>query len=121
MTTESNEEISGIKAKDLNLCGVIGFNGKVLDGLILHPDNETLIFPVGCQIILRNVLTRKDKFLKGHSNDINTLTVSNTGKYLVSGEKTFSGFKANIIIWDLQTLKIIHKLTIHKVLIQLEN
>ena len=118
MTTESNEEISGIKAKDINLCGVIGFNGKVLDGLILHPDNETLIFPVGCQIILRNVLTRKDKFLKGHSNDINTLTVSNTGKYLVSGEKTFSGFKANIIIWDLQTLKIIHKLTIHKVLIQ---
>ena len=30
---------------DLNLMAVIGFNGGVIDGLILHPDNETLIFP----------------------------------------------------------------------------
>ena len=30
---------------DLNLMAVIGFNGGVVDGLILHPDNETLIFP----------------------------------------------------------------------------
>jgi WD40 repeat protein len=115
---DDTQEKTGITAKELNLCGVIGFNGKVLDGLILHPDNETLIFPIGCQIIIRNVLTRKDQFLKGHTNDINTLTVSNSGKYLVSGEKTFSGFKANIIIWDLQTLQIVHKLTIHKVVIQ---
>ena len=26
--------------KELNLLAVIGFNGKVIDGLILHPDNE---------------------------------------------------------------------------------
>ena len=32
--------------KDLNLMAVIGFNGGVVDGLILHPDNETLIFPL---------------------------------------------------------------------------
>ena len=42
---------------------VIGFNGGVVDGLILHPDNETLIFPLG--IVVRNVLTRQDQFLKG--------------------------------------------------------
>ena len=31
----------------LNLQAVIGFNGAIVDGLILHPDNETIIFPIG--------------------------------------------------------------------------
>ena len=62
---------------DLNLMAVIGFNGGVIDGLILHPDNETLIFPLGSQIVVRNVLTRQDQFLKGHTNYISSLTLSN--------------------------------------------
>ena len=48
---------------DLNLMAVIGFNGGVVDRLILHPDNETIIFPLGSQIVVRNVLTRQDQFL----------------------------------------------------------
>jgi WD40 repeat protein len=106
------------KAQQLNLLAVIGFNGGVIDGLILHPDNETLIFPIGSQIVIRNVLSRQDRFLKGHTNDISTLTVSNSGRYLASGQKTFSGFKADIILWDLTTLSIVNRFSIHKVLIQ---
>lgn len=102
----------------LNLMAVIGFNGAVIDGLILHPDNETLIFPIGNQIIVRNVLTRQDQFLKGHSNYISCMTLSNSGRYLASGQKTYSGFKADIIIWDLQTMSLIHRFSIHKYLIQ---
>ena len=33
------------------------------------------------------------------------MTISNSGKYLASGQKTFSGFKADIIIWDLETMR----------------
>ena len=106
------------KAQNLNLLAVIGFNGGVIDGLILHPDNETLIFPIGSQIVVRNVLSRQDRFLKGHTNDISTLTVSNSGRYLASGQKTFSGFKADIILWDLTTLSIVNRFSIHKFLIQ---
>ena len=102
----------------LNLMAVIGFNGAVIDGLILHPDNETLIFPIGNQIIVRNVLTRQDQFLKGHSNYVSSMALSNSGKYLASGQKTYSGFKADIIIWDLQTMSLIHRFSIHKYLIQ---
>ena len=102
----------------LNLMAVIGFNGTVIDGLILHPDNETLIFPIGNQIIVRNVLTRQDQFLKGHSNYVSSMTLSNSGRYLASGQKTYSGFKADIIIWDLQTMSLIHRFSIHKYLIQ---
>ena len=104
--------------KSLNLMAIIGFSGKVPDGLILHPDNETLIFPIGSQIIVRNVLTRQDSFLRGHDNDISIMALSKSGRYLASGQKTFSGFKADIIIWDLTTLSLIHRFSIHKVIIQ---
>ena len=102
----------------LNLQAVIGFNGGVIDGLILHPDNETLIFPIGSQIIVRNVLTRQDKFLKGHTNDISAMAISPSGKYLATGQKSYSGFKADIIIWNLETLSLIHRFSIHKYSIQ---
>ena len=106
------------EVKQLNLMAIIGFSGKVPDGLILHPDNETLIFPIGSQIIVRNVLTRQDAFLRGHDNDISIMSLSKSGRYLASGQKTFSGFKADIIIWDLTTLSLIHRFSIHKVIIQ---
>ena len=102
----------------LNLQAVIGFNGTIVDGLILHPDNETIIFPIGNQIVVRNVLKRQDQFLKGHSNYISSLTLSNSGRYLASGQKTYSGFKADIIIWDLQIMSLIHRFSIHKYYIQ---
>lgn len=52
-----------MEANNLNLLAVIGFNGGVVDGLILHSNNEELIFPIGSQIVVRNVLTRQDRFL----------------------------------------------------------
>ena len=103
---------------ELNLLSVIGFGGSIIDGLILHPDNETLIFPIGSQIVIRNVLTRQDHFLKGHNNDVSTLCLSPSGKYLASGQRTFSGFKADVIIWDLENYSLVHRFSIHKFLIQ---
>ncbi len=102
----------------LDILAVIGFKGTTLDGLILHPDNEHLIFPLGNQIVVRNVLTREQKYLRGHDNDITVITVSNNGKYLATGQKTYSGFKADIIIWDFETGTLIHRLSIHKVAIK---
>jgi hypothetical protein len=53
-----------MESSNLNILAVIGFNGATLDGMILHPDNEHLIFPLGSQIIVRNVLTRTQRFLR---------------------------------------------------------
>ena len=115
---ENNEQDDMQKTEELNLMAVIGFNGSVVDGLILHPDNETLIFPCGSQVIVRNVITRQDQFLKGHTNYVSALAISKSGKYLASGQKTFSGFKADIILWDLEKLSILHRFSIHKFKIQ---
>jgi len=46
------------------------------------------------------------------------ITVSNTGKYIATGQKTHMGFQADIIIWDFDTLQMVHRLKLHKVLIQ---
>jgi len=32
--------------------------GKVNSGLILHPDNEHIIFPLGTTIVVRHIISR---------------------------------------------------------------
>ena len=50
----------------LNILAVIGFNGNIIDGLILHPDNEHLIYPLRSQIVIRNILTCEQRFLRAN-------------------------------------------------------
>ena len=44
--------------KELEIKAVIGFKGNVKSGLLLHPDNEHIIFSLGSTIVVRNVLNR---------------------------------------------------------------
>ena len=102
----------------LDILAVIGFKGNITDGLILHPDNEHIVFPLGSQVVVRNILTREQKYLRGHDNDISVICLSKNGKYIATGQKTHSGFKADIIIWNFETGSLLHRLSIHKVFIQ---
>jgi hypothetical protein len=43
---------------DLEITAVIGFTGKIFNGLILHPDNEHLIYPLGSTIVVRHIISR---------------------------------------------------------------
>lgn len=105
--------------KELDLASVIGFKGKVVDGLILHPDNEHLIFPLGTTIVVRHIISRTQQFLRGHDNSISVITVSETGKYIASGQQTHMGFQADVIIWDFDSMSMLHRLKLlHKVLIK---
>lgn len=94
---------------------MIGFKGNVIEGIILHPDNEHLIYPLGSTIIIRHIISRVQSFLRGHDNDISVMTLSKSGKYLASGQKTHIGFQADVIIWDFDQKTLIHRLKIHKV------
>jgi WD40 repeat protein len=91
--------------------------GGTRDGLILHPDNEHLIYPLGSTIIIRHVLTREQTFLRGHDNKVSVIRVSPNGKYVASGQKTFMGFQADVIIWDFNERCLKHRLKLHKVAI----
>lgn len=78
--------------KELDIEAVIGFKGSVREGLILHPDNEQMIFALGSNIIVRDIINRKQSFLRGHDNEITVLAVSASGKYMASGQRTYMGF-----------------------------
>ena len=110
-----NEEV---KVEPVEPIAVIGFKGNVIDGIILHPDNEHLIYPMGSIIIIRHIISRSQSFLKGHDNDLSVIALSKSGKYLASGQKTHMGFQADVIIWDFDKRSLIHRFKLHKVLIQ---
>jgi len=104
-----------MQEQELELQAVIGFKGTVPASLILHPDQEHLIFPLGCTVVLRNLVRKTQAFLQGHDNQVNCITVSPSGKLLASGQKTFMGFPADIIIWDFMERRELHRLCLHKV------
>lgn len=49
---------------------------------------------------------------------VSCIALSRSGRYLASGQKTFMGFTADIMIWDLETKQIHKKLKLHKVMVQ---
>jgi len=104
-----------MQEQELELAAIIGFKGSVPGGLILHPDNENLIFPLGCTVVVRNLIKRTQTFLQGHDNQVNCITVSPSGKLLASGQKTFMGFPADVIVWDFDERVEKYRLSLHKV------
>ncbi|XP_071778668.1 cilia- and flagella-associated protein 52 [Centroberyx gerrardi] len=98
----------------LELEAVIGFNGHLFSGLRVHPDREHLIYPLGCTVILKAIKDGKQEFLHGHTNNVSCVSVSKSGCYIASGQVTFMGFKADIIIWDHAKRAIYARLQLHK-------
>ncbi|CAO2643666.1 Cilia- and flagella-associated protein 52 [Lemmus lemmus] len=99
---------------ELELEAVIGFNGHVPNGLKCHPDQEHLIYPLGCTVLIQAINTNEQKFLHGHGNNVSCLAISKEGDYIASGQVTFMGFKADIILWDYKKRELIARLSLHK-------
>uniref|UniRef100_A0A7N6AUJ5 Cilia- and flagella-associated protein 52 n=1 Tax=Anabas testudineus TaxID=64144 RepID=A0A7N6AUJ5_ANATE len=98
----------------LELEAAIGFNGHVISGLRVHPDREHLIYPLGCTVILKRIKDCKQEFLHGHTNNVSCISVSKSGLHIASGQVTFMGFKAMIIIWDYVQRSIYAELQLHQ-------
>lgn len=103
------------EVQSLELQGVIGFNGEVPGGLLLHPLDEHIIYPLGSTIVVKHLTENTQTFLQkdGHDSKVSCMALSTTGKYLASGQITHMGFKALVIIWNLETYEIKHKLELH--------
>ncbi|XP_042311141.1 cilia- and flagella-associated protein 52 isoform X2 [Sceloporus undulatus] len=106
---ESSGDLAG-----LQLEAIIGFNGHVPCGLICHPDREHLIYPLGCTVIVQGINIRTQNFLHGHTNNVSCVTISSSGSYVASGQITFMGFKADIILWDYKKKEMLARLSLHK-------
>lgn len=106
--------------RQLELQGVIGFNGAVRNGLLLHPGDQHIIYPLGSTIVVKHLTENTQTFLQkdGHDKAISCLALSSTGKYLASGQVSNRGFPAPVIIWNLETYEIVHRLNLHKTDVQ---
>uniref|UniRef100_K3X4I1 Cilia- and flagella-associated protein 52 n=1 Tax=Globisporangium ultimum (strain ATCC 200006 / CBS 805.95 / DAOM BR144) TaxID=431595 RepID=K3X4I1_GLOUD len=94
--------------KELRLRRVIGYNGTFLNTLIYTTDGKYLVYSLGLAVVIRDLRANTQAFLRGHTDVITCLTVSNDGTMLASGQQSKSrGNKAPVIVWDL------HKATQH--------
>ncbi|XP_033751750.1 cilia- and flagella-associated protein 52-like [Pecten maximus] len=101
----------------LELEHIVGYSG-ISNGLHVHPDEQHLIYSLGVTVIIENIETKKQQTLMGHSGNVSCLTVSNSGKYIASGQAIHMGFKADIIIWDYKKKELYARLKLHKVKIE---
>ncbi|CDJ37466.1 WD domain, G-beta repeat-containing protein, putative [Eimeria tenella] len=102
----------------LKLDAVIGINGGSKRCILMHPDNQRLIFALGYSIVVRDLISSSDTFLCGHDNCVTCIAISKGGKYLASGQVTHPGFVADIIIWSLDDAREIGRLSFHKVSVE---
>ncbi|KAL4240132.1 Cilia- and flagella-associated protein 52 [Mactra antiquata] len=104
----------------LQLERVCGFNGKVSDGLKVHPDRQHIIYPLGCAVVIEDIGGKgKPSLLWGHTDVVTCIAVSNRdGDLIASGQKTHMGFKAAAIVWDYRSQRQLYKLELHKVKIE---
>ncbi|XP_065753335.1 cilia- and flagella-associated protein 52 isoform X1 [Phocoena phocoena] len=114
METQTSPKDEVAEVAELELEAVIGFNGHVPTGLKCHPDQEHLVYPLGCTILIQALNTLEQNFLHGHGNNVSCVTISKSGVYIASGQVTFMGFKADIILWHYKKRELIARLSLHK-------
>eukprot|EP00736_Rhodelphis_marinus_P003887 Rmarinus@m.29844 len=94
----------------------IGFSGRVSNGLHYHPNGKDYVSVAGgCLVVCDLEDCHEQTFLQGHDDYVSCLALSKTGKYLASGQV---GQHSDVIIWDFETRKLIHRLTEHDCKVQ---
>lgn len=102
----------------LGLKHVLGFNGKVVNGLVVHPLGKHIIYAVGRHVIVEEIIgpcKGKQEMLAGHLEPISSLAVSGDGQFIVSGQKNASReTRSPVLLWDWCTRKKIMHRDLHK-------
>ncbi|NXY83917.1 CFA52 protein, partial [Alcedo cyanopectus] len=93
---------------------ILSLAGHVPCGLICHPDKQHVLYPLGCTVVIQELDSKKQSFLHGHTNNVSCVVVSRNGAHVASGQVTFMGFKADIILWDFQRKELLSRLSLHK-------
>ena len=73
--------------------------GTIRNGLRCSPCGDKAYYPLGSSITVRHVAAGGgQEFLTGHTHPIGCLALSNSGKYLATGETHLIGSKVSTIL-----------------------
>lgn len=123
MEKESDGESERRKeSNELELEAVIGLEGSVQSGLVVHTGRGELIYPLGATVVVRSASSSTNagnqEFLRGHSDRVSTLALSPSGTLLATGQKTAMGFTAEVLLWHVPSRSLMHRLSLHKVKVE---
>lgn len=86
--------------------------------MLAHPNKKDLIYPLGNTIVVKNIDSGSQNFLSGHTDNVSCVALSKSGKYVASGQSTYMGFKADVIVWDFESRTLYCRLVLHKVKVE---
>jgi len=67
--------------------------GKVTGALSYTPCGRYIVYPLGSFVVIKNIVTNKEAFLDGHSQEVSCVAMSHNGERLASGQLHFTGVK----------------------------
>lgn len=80
-------------------------------GAVFHPNGQKYIFAAGACVIIADLLDpHEQQFLRYHDEYVNCLALSNSGRYVASGQL---GEHADVIIYDVQTQSVLYRCEEH--------
>ena len=89
----------------------IGFSGEVRGSLHLHPDGHTIVYALGGGIVIAGLEdAHEQSFLHGHDDCVTCLALSQSGRYIVSGQR---GDNADVIVWDFESRSELYRFQEH--------
>ncbi|CAI2361150.1 unnamed protein product [Moneuplotes crassus] len=89
----------------------IGYSGKIVNSVHLHPNANDYVLIAGASIIVGDINDPHNQhFLRGHDDQITCLDLSCNGKMIASGQK---GDNSDILIWDYESKKAVFRLSEH--------
>jgi len=95
----------------LELEHMIGFSGASKSPLHVHPNGSDVIYSQGGSIVIADLRDpHKQKFLRGHDDNVTCLALSTSGRYIVSGQM---GENADVIVWDFDTKTVKYRFQEH--------
>eukprot|EP01028_Stygiella_incarcerata_P004217 TRINITY_DN1900_c0_g1_i1.p1 TRINITY_DN1900_c0_g1~~TRINITY_DN1900_c0_g1_i1.p1 ORF type:complete len:625 (-),score=135.00 TRINITY_DN1900_c0_g1_i1:17-1891(-) len=103
---------------EIELEHAIGCNGTALHTVVAHSrEPKTYFYTFGSLIVIANIDDpHEQKFLRRHAGPISVLSLSNSTRYLASGEAASSHGPSSaspVYIWDLETQQVVFELPGH--------
>ncbi len=100
------------KADLLQLDHAIGYQGSVRGSFSVHPnDKNTICISGSCIVVGSTTNSHEQHFLRGHDDRITCMSLSKSGKLIVSGQ---FGANADVCIWNFETKQLIYRLAEHE-------